>query len=456
MVNERVDTLVVLGADGDLAGRLLLPGFAALLGSDWDARRTPQLLAAGLGELDEDAWQRRVGEAFASGGSGRRVDAVARASRYRTCDVTSADQLAALLAECEGRPAIYFALPPAVAARACHALRQSELPEGTVLALEKPFGSSHEDAKALNALLATLVPEEQIFRIDHFLGRSDVLNILGTRFANRILEPVWNNQHVASIEIVYDETLGLEGRAGYYDKAGALVDMLQSHLLQVMALLMMDPVSRIDQRELRDAKGAVLRATRLWGDPATASRRARYTAGTIEGRELTAYSRQPGVEVSRHTETLAELHLEVQSWRWAGVPVTLRSGKALGSPRKEAVVTFKETPHLPEGLVGHDTPDSVTIGFKPARLALHLDVSGPGDPFDLDSAVAEADLADGDLPAYAEVLAGVLDGDPLLAVRGDNAEECWRIVEPALASWHDGTVPLETYPAGSDGPRSWR
>ena len=442
--------------EGDLAGRLLLPGFAALLGSDWDPRRTPKLLAAGLSELDEDAWQRRVGEAFASGGSGRRVDAVARASRYRTVDVTSVDQLAALLAECEGRPAIYFALPPAVAARACHALREAELPEGTVLALEKPFGSSHEDAKALNALLATLVPEEQVFRIDHFLGRSDVLNILGTRFANRILEPVWNNQHVASIEVVYDETLGLEGRAGYYDKAGAMVDMLQSHLLQVMALLMMDPVSRIDQRELRDAKGAVLRATRLYGDPATSSRRARYTAGTIEGRELTAYSRQPGVDASRHTETLAELHLEVQSWRWAGVPITLRSGKALGSPRKEAVVTFKPTPHLPEGLVGHDTPDSVTIGFKPARLSLHLDVSGPGDPFDLDSAVAAADLDDGDLPAYAEVLAGVLDGDPLLAVRGDNAEECWRIVEPALAAWHDGTVPLETYAAGSDGPRSWR
>jgi glucose-6-phosphate 1-dehydrogenase len=300
------------------------------------------------------------------------------------------------------------------------------------------------------------VPESQVYRIDHFLGRSDVLNILGVRFANRLLEPVWNNQHVESIEVVYDEALGIEGRAGYYDKAGALVDMVQSHLLQVMALLMMDPVSRVDQRELRDAKAEVLRATRLRGGPRTASRRARYTAGTLNGRRLGAYTREPGVEPSRRTETLAELTLEVDSWRWAGVPITLRSGKALGRARKEAVVTLRRTPHLPDGLTGHNTRDAVIIGFKPARLGLRLDVSGPGDPFELDSADPEAELGEGNLPAYGEVLAGILDGDPLLAVRGDNAEECWRIVEPALEAWRADEVPMDTYAAGSDGPRSWQ
>ena len=455
VTRPQVDTLLVLGADGDLTRRLLLPGLAALLASDWAPDHTLTLLAAGLTDLDEPGWQRRVEEAFASGGRGRRVTGVRRTSRYRTCDVTSVEDLRTLLDACEGTPAIYFALPPAVTARACHALRLLELPEGTVLAMEKPFGTSLEDARGLNELVRALVPEEQVFRLDHFLGRSDVLNILGVRFANRLLEPVWSNQHVESIEIVSDESLGLEGRAGYYDRAGALVDMVQSHLLQVMALLMADPISRIDERELRDAKAEVLRATRLRGSPRTASRRARYTGGTIGGRSLPAYSREPGVDAARRTETLAEITVEVRSWRWSGVPVTLRSGKALGRPRKEAVVTLKPTPHLPQGLAGHDTRDRVTIGFKPARLAIHLDVSGPGDPFDLESADTTEDLAAGDLPAYGEVLAGVLDGDPLLAVRGDNAEECWRIVEPVLEAWRADEVPLDTYPAGLDGPRSW-
>jgi glucose-6-phosphate 1-dehydrogenase len=453
----RIDTLLVLGADGDLARRLLLPGLATLLASDWAPDRAPRLLGAGLGDLGEAAWQRRVGDAFGSASvRGRRVTETARSSRYLQADVTSVEDLRTLIEQCDGTPAIYFALPPAVTARACQALRLLELPEGTVLAMEKPFGTDLAGARALNQLVSGLVPEDHVFRIDHFLGRSDVLNILGVRFANRLFEPVWSNQHVESIEIVYDESLALEGRAGYYDGAGALVDMVQSHLLQVMALLMVDPIARIEERELRDAAAAVLRATRLHGSPRTASRRARYTAGTLNGRRLGAYTREPGVDPARRTETLAEVTLEVRTWRWAGVPVTLRSGKALGRPRKEAVVTLKPTPYLPEGLAGTNTRDAVTIGFKPARVAVHLDVTGPGDPFDLESADAAAQLDAGDLPAYGEVLAGILDGDPLLAVRGDNAEECWRIVEPVLEAWRSDEVPMDTYAAGSDGPKGWR
>jgi glucose-6-phosphate 1-dehydrogenase len=456
VTTTQIQTLVVLGADGDLTRRLLLPGLASLLGSDWGDRRSIRLLGAGLSDLSDKQWRERVEGAFAHGGHGARVSRTAQRSSYRKCDVTSVEELRSLLAECDGTPALFFALPPAITARVCQALQLVELPEGAVLAMEKPFGTDRARARELNELVATLVPENQVFRVDHFLGRSDVLNVLGTRFANRLLEPVWNNQHVESIEIVYDESLGLEGRAGYYDNAGALVDMLQSHLLQVMALLMMDPVSRVDERELRDAKGQVLRATRLRGTPREASRRARYTAGVLGNRKLPAYSREPGVDASRRTETLAELTVEVDTWRWTGVPVVLRSGKALGRPRKEAVVTLKPAPHLPAGLLGTVAKDQITIGFKPARLAFHLDVSGPGDPFDLETASPAAELADGDLLAYGEVLAGILDGDPLLAVRGDNAEECWRIVEPVIDAWRDDKAPLDTYAAGSHGPSSWK
>ena len=452
-----IETLLVLGADGDLTRRLLLPGLATLLATDrGDDRPPPLLLGAGLGEMTADAWRTRVRRAFASAGvRSRRVTEVARRTRYVTADVTDPDALARLLAECEGTPAVYFALPPAVTVAACRSLAGTTLPDGTVLAMEKPFGTDRRSAADLNRLLTTLVPEDQVFRVDHFLGRADVLNVLGLRFANRLLDPVWNNLHVQSVDVVYDEDLALEGRAGYYDRAGALVDMIQSHLLQVMALLMMEPVASLDERTFRDAKAAVLRATRLAGRPRTASRRARYTKGRLGRREVPAYTREKGVDPRRRTETLAQVTVEVRNHRWAGVPVTLRSGKALRAPRKEATIRLRQVAHLPEGLIGAATEDTITIGFKPARLGIHLDVSGEGDPFDLEARRLAAELEPGDLTAYGEVLAGILDRDPLLAVRGDVAEECWRIVDPVLTAWRQDEVPMDTYPAGSAGPAGW-
>ena len=380
---------------------------------------------------------------------------VVRRTTYHAADVTRPDDLTRLLQECEGTPAIYFALPPAVTVLACEALREVDLPAGTQLVMEKPFGTDLAGARELNGLVASLVPEKQVFRVDHFLGRADVLNILGVRFANRVMEAVWSRDHIEKIEIIYDEDLALEGRAGYYDHAGALVDMIQSHLLQVMALLMMEPIAAVDERTLRDAKATVLRATRIRGSARTSSRRARYTTGRIGTRDVPAYTREDGVDPRRGTETLAQVTVEVRNTRWRGVPVVLRSGKALGAPRKEAMITFKPVAHLPSGLAGAETADRLTIGFKPPRLALHLDVSGPGDPFDLETAVVGTALESGDLTAYGEVLGGVLDGDPLLAVRGDVAEECWRIVGPVLAGWQADTVAMETYPAGSEGPPGW-
>ncbi|SLM02431.1 glucose-6-phosphate 1-dehydrogenase [Actinoplanes sp. SE50/110] len=446
-VDKGAQTLVILGASGDLTGRLLLPGLGALVAAGEAPPLT--LIGAGMDDWDAQKWRERVTGAFPESPAGKTV---IDGTRYVRADVTRSEDLRGLL-EGADRPVIFFALPPAVTAKACEALLDVDLPDGTRLVLEKPFGTGANSAAALNRLLTRLVPEERIHRVDHFLGKSTVLNILGLRFANRIFEPLLGSEHVESVDIIFDENLGLENRAGYYDRAGALADMIQSHLLQILALLSMEPPTSLDPQDFRDRTAEALRATRLWGgDPKTASLRARYTAGDLDGRQLPAYADEAGVDPSRETETLAELVLAVDTWRWAGVPFRLRSGKAVGSSRKEAIITFKEPPRLPTGLHGPERPNRLRIGFGPDRFALDFTVNGPGDPFELDPVTLETDFGPGDLPPYGEVLHGVFDDDPLLSVRGDTAEQCWRIVEPVTAAWRDGQVPLVEYPAGSAGP----
>ncbi|HWR86278.1 MAG TPA: glucose-6-phosphate dehydrogenase [Rhodoglobus sp.] len=447
---DRIDTLVILGAQGDLTSRLLLPGLASYLGSE--RAHGIRLIGADREPLSDDGWRQRVTASFGDEAAPLARE-VLEGSRYQQCDVTDADALASLLAACQGRTALYFALPPSVTERACRTLSTMSLPAGLTLALEKPFGTDLRSAKALNRLLETMVPEEQVFRVDHFLGKSTVLNLLGLRFANRIFEPLLSAPNVERIDIVVDETLGLEGRAGYYDTAGALIDMIQSHLLLVLALVTMEPPASLQHNDLRGSMAQVLRATRPHRADGTSSRRARYGAGRIGDRDLPAYVDEPGVDPARGTETLAEVTLEIDNWRWAGVPIRLRSGKGLGDARQDILVTFRPVPHLPTGFSGGDEQPSVLrISMKPATLALDLVVNGEGDPFELERTHLDAELRAGDLSAYGEVLNALMDGDPSLAVRGDVAEECWRIVTPFLQAWREDAVPLESYPAGSSGP----
>jgi glucose-6-phosphate 1-dehydrogenase len=450
-------TLCILGASGDLTTRLLLPGLGSLLARDTE--RSVRIVGSDYRPVDEQEWRDKVVEAYTGAGvaPGSAAHTAATQAEWVTTDVTDAASVTALLATLTGDPVVlYFALPPAISMQAVDVLQQVGVPEGTQLALEKPFGGNLEGAKSLNAKLLSLVPEGSIHRVDHFLGLSTVLNVLSLRFANRLFQPVWDADSIAGIEIVYDEPLTLEGRAIYYDKAGAMVDMIQSHLLQVMAFVTMEAPARIGPVELRDMTTQALRATEPWGgDPVASSHRAQYAAGTVGDRPVPDYTAEPGVDPERHTETLAQVTVEVRNERWTGVPITLRSGKAISDPRKAIIIRFRDVRHVPHGLAGHDTPDLLVLNLQPDRLELHLTTNTAADSLGLQQSTLSADLLQSALKPYAEVLAGILDGDPTLTVRGDAAEECWRIVDRYQRAWADGKVPMQTYAAGSGGPEGW-
>ncbi|GMA33237.1 glucose-6-phosphate dehydrogenase [Litorihabitans aurantiacus] len=476
--SDRPATLVILGASGDLTRRLLLPGIGSLLAHEPD--RDVRVIGADRDSRPDGDFEAEVRAALTEGGAGATcVDRVAGSSSYVSLDATDHGALTDLLraaaapapgseaAEHDGerRVVLYFALPPAVTAKVCGALCDVDLPAELHLAMEKPFGQDEDGARALNALVAQLVPDDQVHRVDHFLGMTTVLDLIALRFANRMFQAVWTGEHVAGIEIAYDEQIALEGRAGYYDHAGALRDMIQSHLLQVMALATMEPPASITERDLRDAQAAALRATRLWGGSAVgASRRARYTAGRVEGvddggravsRSVPSYVDEDGVDPARGTETLAQITVEVANSRWAGVPITLRSGKALGGANKHVALTFAPVRHLPGGLTGADPEDRLVIGLNPDTMELRVTTNSLDDPLALGQSVLRADLRRASLAPYGEVLAGILDGDGMLTVRGDAAEECWRICDEVLAAWDADEVPMEEYPAGSAVPEGW-
>ena len=446
-------TFVVLGGTGDLTGRLLLPGLAELVAAgeaadvevlavshqDWADEQyrdwARERLAAHAAHLDDEVRDRLVGRL-----------------RHRRGDVTSADDLEAALADAGDAPVLYLALPNTVFLATLTALTELDLPDGTTIAVEKPFGRDEDDARRLNAVLHELVPEERVFRTDHFLAMQTVLNVLGLRFANRLFEPVWNAGHIERVEIVFDEALGLEGRAGYYDTAGALRDMLQNHLLQQLALIAMEPPHAIDGVSLSARKADVLRAVRPPADMARDTVRARYTAGTVDGRELPDYVSEEGVDPARETETYAEYTVTIDTWRWAGVPFRLRSGKALGGDRQEIAVYFKPVPHLAFGRRGDAEPDVLRMRFDPDHISLEINLNGADDPFELERRALDIGLPPAPLSAYGLLLQEMLTGERTLSISDVEAEESWRIVEPVLAAWAAGEVPLLEYPAGSAGP----
>jgi glucose-6-phosphate 1-dehydrogenase len=449
-----INRLAIFGATGDLTARYLLPAIAALraTGETGDAFR---LIAAG-----RDDWSSSQFRDWAAARLARHAgdlpatirEAVASAASYQQADVTDRASVASVIAGDEP-VACYLALPPAVFPGAVSALHDAGLPEGSRIALEKPFGEDLGSAIELNRLLADTLPERAVFRVDHFLAMTTVQNLLGTRLANRVFEPLWNSAHIAEIDIVWDESLALEGRAGYYDGVGALKDMLQNHLLQLLCLVAMEPPISLSERDLRDRKVDVLRSVRtLAGDDiARTTRRGQYTAGRIGDREVPAYADEDGVDPARRTETFAEIELRLDNWRWPGTVFRLRSGKALRRDRKEVVVRFRHVPHLPFAHRGDEAPNLLKFGLDPENVSLELTGIGPR-PQALSPMSLTAQFESPELPAYGQVLHSVLSGDSALAIRGDEAEESWRVVSPVLEAWAKDVVPLQDYAAGSDGP----
>ncbi|WP_316741833.1 glucose-6-phosphate dehydrogenase [Streptomyces sp. MK7] len=449
-----IDRLAVFGATGDLTARYLLPALAALRAAG-HLHGGFRLTGASREDWDGNQYRAWVTEQLDRHGAFCRADArraVAASAHYRQADVTDPSDVAAVVAG-DDPVAVYLALPPALFPHMVTALHDAGLPLGSRIVLEKPFGEDLASARELNLLLAGLVPEQAVFRVDHFLAMTTVQNVLGSRLANRVLEPLWNSTHIAEVEIVWDETLALEGRAGYYDGVGALKDMVQNHLLQLLCLVAMEPPITLGERDLRDRKVDVLRSVRLLTDYDIAhrTRRARYLSGRPGDHTVPAYVDEEGVNPRRHTETFAEVELELDSWRWSGTTFRLRSGKALGQDRKEVAVRFRSVPHLPFGHEGEALPNVLRFGLEPEDMT--LDMTGIGSRAQaLTPLSLTAQMEPPALPAYGRLLLDVMRGDPALSIRGDEAEEAWRVLTPVLDAWERDLVPLREYPAGSDGP----
>ena len=461
--------LVIFGGTGDLALRKLLPALfhRYLDGQIVDGSR---IVAIARDARTDDEYRTRVREALAKAAAEdpRGADVLDRflaLLSYRRLDLGDDAGWAAFAGELTGEERVrvfYLAVGPdlfAVVADRLHA--HGLIDPRTRVVVEKPLGHDGKSANAINDALGRVFDETQIYRIDHYLGKETVQNLTALRFGNALFEPLWKAEHIDHVQISAAETVGVEGRAAYYDRSGALRDMVQNHLLQLLCLVAMEPPASLSADDIRDAKLKVLRALR----PITADNaaqltvRGQYRAGAAEGRAVPGYADELGA--ASDTETFVALKAEVRNWRWAGVPFYLRTGKRLPERSSEIVVTFRKVPHsiFDEGEGGARlAPNKLVLRLQPdegVTLWLMNKVPGPGGlrlrhvPMDLSFAEA---FGGRQADAYERLLGDVVRGNQMLFMRRDEVEAAWQWIDPIRAAWQAAHEAPKPYTAGTWGP----
>ncbi|MCC6472677.1 MAG: glucose-6-phosphate dehydrogenase [Burkholderiales bacterium] len=462
--------LVIFGATGDLARRMLWPSLYALH-RDGLLPDPFQLVGAATRPVPDAAFVERVREAILASSNGDHFDQAAFESfagriRYVAVDTGSEGGLASLeaaLAPGEGGVVYYLSTAPEHFGPICQQLGRSGLAgAGCRVVVEKPIGTSTETALAVNEAIGTVFAERQVFRIDHYLGKEAVQNLLALRFANAIFEPLWNSNAIEQVQITVAETVGIEGRWGYYDGAGALRDMVQSHLMQLLCLVAMEPPASFTPSAVRNEKVKVLWSLRPFTRESVATHtvRGQYAAGYVEGRPVPGYLEEEGARPASDTESFVALRAQVDNWRWAGVPFYLRTGKRMRQRSSEIVIQFKAAPfNIFAGIGQQLTANVLLIKLQPHEtITLTLMHKKPGlnevhlGEVPLNLSLADALGAGRRRIAYERMLLDVLRDNPALFVRRDEVEAAWRWIDGIVEGWQAAGQKVRPYDAGSWGP----